>query len=158
MKYMYRIRIIDSLYIFALVGMVHTHSGSVCICVCMCVSVGIIGTHLTEAACAWRPQVWRDNAEDGGTEINKEVTGVATGTRPTVFKWKTIRNPRPPRRTRWNHTENRERRPWCHPIIRTQHAQMLPCTCTHSHNIHQIQTHWRNHHRRRQVCKMHPTC
>lgn len=102
MKYMHRIRIIRALYIFALVGMVHTHthSGSVCICVCLCISVGIIGTHLTEAACAWRPQVWRDSAEDGGTEINKEVTGVATGTRPTVFKWKTIRNPRPPRRTR----------------------------------------------------------
>lgn len=44
------------------------------------------------------------------------------------------------------------------PSSRAQHAQMLPCTCTHSDNIHQIQTNWRNHHRRRQVCKMQPTC
>lgn len=34
-----------------------------------------LGTHLTEAVCAWRPQVWRDKAEDAGREINKGLTG-----------------------------------------------------------------------------------
>ncbi len=73
-----------------------THTPALHALVCACVSQLVLGTHLAEAVCAWRPQVWPDNAEDGGRERNKEVTEVSVGTRPTVFKWKTIRNPRPP--------------------------------------------------------------
>lgn len=90
MKYTHRIRIILSLHIR------ESHTRALYLFVCACVSQLVLGTHLVEAVSAGRPQVWRDNAGDRGRERSKEVTGVATGTRPIVFKWKTIRNWRPP--------------------------------------------------------------
>ena len=63
--------------------------------VCMCVSVSIRDTP-GRTACAWRPQVWRDDAEDGGRERNKEVTRVATGHQANCIQVEDHQKPRPP--------------------------------------------------------------
>lgn len=41
--------------------------------ICACVSQLVLGTHLAEAACAWRPQVWRHNAVNGRMEGGRET-------------------------------------------------------------------------------------
>lgn len=86
-----------------------------------------------------RAQVWRDNAENGGREKNKEVTGVATGTGPTVFKWKTIRNQSPPVDKMKPHGKQGAAPLTPSTCTHTLHAQMLPCASTPPHtNIHRM--------------------
>lgn len=60
---MHRLRIIHCRWISACMRMDGAHSPALC---------ALSGTHLAEAVCTWRPQVWRDNAEDGGREEAKQ--------------------------------------------------------------------------------------
>ena len=75
-------------------------------------------------------QVWLNNAEDeereGVRKKNKEVTGVAMGTRPTVFKWK-LASPDRQDVTTWKIGNGGLD---AVQLVQRQHAQMLPCTCT----------------------------
>lgn len=74
MKYMHRIRIIRSLYIFALVGMVHTHTLRLCVHLCVPVHLSWYYRDAPDRSClrletpgvARQRRGWRDGDKQGG--------------------------------------------------------------------------------------------
>ena len=75
--------------------MIHKHTPSPVLCVCMCVSVGNRDTPGRSRLCL-RDLRWGETTQrmEAGREARRSP-GLPAGTRPTVLKWKTIRNRRP---------------------------------------------------------------
>lgn len=115
MKCMQRIRITHSLYVCISADGTHTLYVQY-----LCESQLVLRTHLAEGACALGSSgvarqcgEWR---EGGKTRRSQRV---ATGTRPTVFKWKTVRNQSPPMDKMKPHGKQGT-------------AALIPSTCTHA--------------------------